>query len=551
MSATRVLRSVRGGGRRRGSALVFVLFFGVAAMVLVTMLFTATTTNIRAEHETHRQHGLQSVVRVGLATAVNEINRFRKNPSTAQDPGGDGPGALTGGTGFPGVPVFENPNGTGRVLGFYRATVDPATNVLTVLAAWPDFTNPRQFASGRVVLGRNTRMFPSNPFSIVANNAQAGGTAAKFEVGGAAKFKVDGQDGYTDPLKAFDVPAIEISNAYMHNYATTAPGTVVSNAALLTGLDTTGAVVNGGGTVVNQGNTTMDDGVLDKMAQQFDSFVAQHDTAGVNQTLALKAEILAINAGAFNAAETVLDKAVTLPVDDTKVYVLPSDLEIKKDLEGWGTLVITDDLKIANGATLTWHGKVIVQHPTSTVNVKVDGRMRVQRSTTGEPGLFVVQSDDQGSGDANLDLGPGGGSNNTLEVDGGLFILSDHSSDFQISSGAKIQVTGIFGLLGQGFDLTFGSGSKLEVTGSMVVAVPDGASQGINQINFDKGDHEFKWESNEFTGVQSAFAEFADPNNEILPLRILGYWEPKVRGTGGVLAEQQAALASGDYAYGD
>ncbi len=545
MTASRFLRDLRRGGRRRGSALVFVLFFGIAAMALVVMLFTATTTNMKAEHETHRQHGLQSVVRAGLATAVNEINLFRKSPSAFPNTNNDGPGAITGGTGFPGVPVYENANGTGPVLGFYRATVDPATNVLTVIAAWPNFANPQQIAAGRVVLGRNNRVFPMNPLSVVGD-LKRNGTDPNIEANGN-NVEISGNDQVGD---GFNVPGMEV-NLSGSDLADAQAG---MSGADITGVDQYGNPASGSATILNQGNTVMDETVLTKIAQQINSYVAAHPITNAN-VKSLKAAITQIDGDAITSGGDLKNgKSITLPESNDQVYLLTDQMEITGTLKGSGTLIVSQNFKIKG--TLEWKGDVIVQSASGTVTMDIlsGANTRVYHKPNGDPGLLVVQSWDLNTGaDANLIVRSGGGQTgndaSSFQVHGGLFVLSDHSSDFDVKNGAGITVYGIMGLLGTDIDVSLTGGAKIQVDGSLVVAVPPGNdSKGL--VNLALGGHtKLNWHSDNFTTTQTAFASFIDPNDEILPLRIIGYWEPPVRGSTGALAEQAAALQSGTYAY--
>lgn len=112
METRRVRRS-----RRRGAALVIVMIFAVGAIMLVTTMLTLTNQSVKTVGEMHAQKNLNLVLKTGLASALNEVTQNT-------DPGNDGVGALTGGSGSPGVAVTSP---TGIVLGRYRVTVDRTT----------------------------------------------------------------------------------------------------------------------------------------------------------------------------------------------------------------------------------------------------------------------------------------------------------------------------------------------------------------------------------------------------------------------------------------
>ena len=60
---------------RRGAALVVVLIFGLGVLVLVSGLLLLCQTSSRVESELQREQDLQAVLRAGVATSLNEINR--------------------------------------------------------------------------------------------------------------------------------------------------------------------------------------------------------------------------------------------------------------------------------------------------------------------------------------------------------------------------------------------------------------------------------------------------------------------------------------------
>ena len=92
------MRAHRGGGRasrRRGAALVLVMIFGVAALMMITTSLALTHQSTKAQGEVERQKNLHAVLKAGIAAAINEVNRNEYQKAFGlgtYDPQGDGAG---------------------------------------------------------------------------------------------------------------------------------------------------------------------------------------------------------------------------------------------------------------------------------------------------------------------------------------------------------------------------------------------------------------------------------------------------------------------------
>lgn len=490
------------------------MLFALGAATLVTMLLSMSTANIKGEFGDHQVKELAQVVRVGMASALNEINR-RRLDSTFTDPDGTGFGSMcrvgTTGSYTVGVPVRTN-GSTGRILGYFRTDVykSGTKKVIRVVAAWPDFTNPKQLAGAEMAISRGRPPFPANPLSLTGD-LSAGG-APTLNVGNGAKVIVNDS--------TYEVPAINVSDTSVYNQVK--GSTFAGEFTTLAGADpdSPGNPATGANTITNAPAGVLNDTTLDTIASNIDAYVQAHNSTAEATSLITAATA---NGATYNATKDELSGSATFGSATDVYFVDVADLdEIKGQINGTGTLVITastdDTLDILNGGELNWNGNVIVQSSSNSITLEVNGKMRVN-------GILCIQSKDQGGGDANLVLGHGGGQAGTLNVDGSLLILSDHESDFVTPSGSGLNVKGTFAYMGDNIGLDLGGGAKVNIEGSMALNVPPGASEGLQELRFDGGEAVFGWNRSEFDQSMDMLGAFLDPNDQFLPLAFKGYWE--------------------------
>lgn len=503
--------------RRRGAALILVILFLLTITTLVSMLLQMTTVNVRAEHDSHRLKALQQVVRAGLATSLNEINRRRLEGASAPDPDGLGWGACLrpGSSGaLDGVPVRTN-GSTGTIIGYFKADVREETissvkyQIIRVVAA-NDFTLP----AGRIVatgaefaVKRGRPPFPANPLSLTGDlTAGRPGGYDYMQIKGSAQVNIN--DG------TYEVPAINITAADVYNDAI--GSSFAGKADSITGADpdSPGNPASGSNTITNADAGVLSNATVNNIAANIDTYVANNLATATNFNTAVT------TAGGTISSDKMTGN-VTLPNDPDAVYLLTSLDEIKGKITGTGTLIIRDDVEIMNGGELVWNGNIIVQGETTRTDFIVDGDCTVN-------GILCIQSKDpasMGIGDANLILGHGGGAEGTLNVNGSLLVIADNHSDLELPSGSGLNVNGAFVLMGQDLRLDTAGGSKINITGTAAINVPDGATTGLDKVQLDGGKATFTWDRGQFESGMDLLGEFFDPNDQILPLRHVGYWE--------------------------
>lgn len=491
------MRSGRRKSRRRGAALVLVLIFGVGALMLVTTMLNLSDTGAKSEGRRHQAKALSMVVRYGVAMALTEINRGRAE-SGYTDPTGNGLGTILTGAGaysdgLEGWPVRTNGT-TGQLLGRFRAIMTSngvapnQVHVLSVVAVYPDFSNPVELAAAEIEIRRGKPPYDRNALSI-RGDSDAGGAAGVNGEGN--KVDISGND---PTLGAVAVPAVNISDpdAYL---------TFIANAAKF------GTIVGVGGSdaasVTNDDSGILSEANLLKIAEGINTRVETIKTTGTKlNTLSLAA----LTAGA-------------VPLNGN--YYVESSLDISGTLTGSGTLVIGADVLI--NSKVDWDGEIIIANENGAKITVPSGK---ELNVFGPKGMLAVQGvvvagDTAPTGDMGLQV------KGRVNVTGALTILGNTNSAtfLQAYNGSRIDVNGIMTVMGNKLTMDIETGAELNVNGSLALITPDGSAVGVN-IPFRNGvGMELNFINTNFDASLSILGNFFDPNGTILPVSTPSYWE--------------------------
>lgn len=461
--------------RRRGAAMVLVLIFGTGALMLVATMLSLSTLSVRAEAQRHDEKVLAAVVRQGVAMSVNEINRRRLEPGYVDPTGCGFGGILVGPDGQEGWPVRAS---GGRLLGRFRSMIrtevrtDGARHILSVVAVWPSFADPRLMAAGEVELRRGTPPFDRNALSV-RGDADAGGAPGVY----GTSNQVDIVD------LSYSVPAVNISDESSYQ-------------AFLSNVSQFGSVSGYGG-ADGATTTSVDSGLLDQTTLQQIAAGIDARVTGVRAT-GTRVDSTMIASGAPLTGEFYIDASTLIDSSQT--------------LTGSGTLVIAADVDVLG--SIDWDGDVIVANA-SGARLDVGGRVDVT-------GVLSVQ----GIGGA-TNMGVSVGNGGRIAVDGAFPLLGDDTSDalLQYASGARILVDGIMTVMGNDLAMEFSTGGELYVSGSLALVTPAGSETGVD-IRFRNGTHmDLAYDAGQFDEGLNALGAFFDPNGVLLPVSVPGYWE--------------------------
>jgi hypothetical protein len=484
-----------------------VLIFGVGTLMLVTTMLTLSDTSAKSEGQRHRAKALQMVVRYGIGQALIEINRSRAETGYT-DPTGNGFGTILTGAGpysdgLQGWPVRTNGT-TGQLLGRFRSVVRTTSgvHVLSVVAVYPDFTNPVEMAAAEIEIRRGKPPFDRNALSI-RGDADAGG--APGVTGFSNKVDIYGND---PTAGAQPVPAVNVSDPS-------------SYASFISNVNKFGTVSGVGG-VDSHTVTQNDAGILSeanllKIAEGINARVLDIKTSGTN----------------LNATSLALLTAGALPLDGD--FYIDSSMNITTPLVGSGTLVIAKDVLISS--KVDWDGEIILANE--------DGaRLRVDQGSElnvfGPKGVLAVQGvvvagDTAPTGNMGISV------KGRLNVDGAFTVMGNTNSAtlFVQEPGARIDVTGIMTVMGNNLAMDLDNGSELNVYGSLALVTPSGSARGVD-IDFVNGvGMKLTFINTNFDESLSILGGFFDPAGKILPVSTPSYWEraPKL-----VLASQTTTL---------
>lgn len=511
------MRLVPTTAARRGSALVLVLVFGLAVSALVLTLLSVTRAGVQQEFDQHRHKELHAVLKAGIAAAVNEINRERREGPAWVDPEGNGPGAV-GVTAADKQGVAVRAPG-GQLLGRYRAVVErgslrygpPARDLLIVAAAWPDFAAPRRLMAAEVELFRARLPFPAHALDLIGNWDKT----KKFlpKLGAKNDLIISAPDA--------DVPAVNITDPDLWSDFV---ADLVPEIDVLEGADPAnpGTLVSGAATVTNDDPGVLNEVTLQEIRQGIEDFVASAlPTATV------------IDDGKVPAGTSV-----TLP---NGTYTVGKwTLANGTTLTGSGTLIVTDDFRLQKDGRLEWDGNIIVIDD-AKAGFKVDKDAAVTLTN----GVLTVISEDADAKlefkkDSLVTLG-------TPAEPAALAIIAGSSNDkakFTFKKDEQFTVNGIITVMAsKKNEIKFDKDALVDITGSLVIAL-DGTATKKTELKLEiKKDSRVSltFERTVFDRSLDLLGQFFDPGASLLPLKATTYWE---RPATQVTALQEAVMAA-------
>lgn len=451
--------------RERGAALLTVMIFGVGILTTVGFLLSVTRSNQSTQRSSQRRAALYGVARAGLAESIVGIRRsLNAGPIEASA----GVGAQLG-AGGEGVEVRDH---AGRLLGRYRVTVATrgAEQVLTAVAAFPDFAAPRELVAleSSVVVDASTSgsLFGDrNPLSIL---------------GPAGTFSVDLMSNPGNPVVASDpsgtVAAVNVSDsdflAELQNAWDALVGSIHSHEGELSFLgadpENPGGMASGMGSVTNNSPGAINEEMLDAVHERISDHVDGLLAGGASEL----GGALASLPGATVNGSTLLGGDLELP--EGTYYVENFNLQNGAKLKGSGTLIVKQKLKLL-GSDLEWDGDVIVIGEHATVELQhSNADLRVKGT------LAFTQR--QGS-QAELQLLSGA----DVHVDGALVMLNDEQSEIEMHNHTDLNVRGILAIFAEKHQVWGHDSADLNVDGSLAFVVPSDATGGEMKWEFRQG----------------------------------------------------------------
>lgn len=505
--------------RERGAALVIVMVVILGVLALLGFLLPTSQIAVAAQFEDERMQLAQLVLQSGVNDALYEVSAGGRDLDELRGtPDGRGPlGAVTalptpGSSEDPGVPVTD---ASGRVLGRYMAVFVQETSklgTLHVVAGVPDLkrydtstARGKRQESERVMLAAQIRLeiFVWNPFGDrnalafagpVAGTSGAGGGNIGFQgnlgANNRLRLRVEGYDPDPDdgvPETRY-VPAVNISDPAWH--AAFLQGVVYDNQLPLlveSGLAVSRADLRGG---------RADPPDYTSNSYRFDDTVGQQPskTQMINdETLRILTE--AWRAPGTNSPNQTWTSSGNYTAANELVH-LNGNVTFSgsgQGISGSGTLVLNGRVEFKNGAKLNWEGDVIIA---PSGNAK--GGITFNGGDSKIAGNLVIASNPSGGSSAEANLYLTNGANLDVrgqpgldgqEHGGGILVLQSgvSTANFQISKGSRLDVDGLFGILGNNVDFevvgsTSDGKSYLNVDGSLVIGVPAESSSGIQRF---------------------------------------------------------------------
>lgn len=543
------MRDTRTGRRangRRGAALVLVMIFGVAALMLVTTMLSLSRSAAMQEGAQHRQKELVAVLKAGIAAAVNEINTARSQQGSYSDPEGNGPGAMgCNATQRDGIAVTAP---DGRVLGYFRSVVErdavrtgyPAgADVLVVTAAWPSFTHPqRQVVAAEVFVAPQRLPFGSHPFEGTGEFDKA--KKNFWSIAADANVNISAPDA--------DVPAVNFTDPDLHESFV---DEVIPELNTLEGADPNnpGTLVDGAATVTNDADPgIINQDSLEAIRAGINARVASAIATGkdLNDGLVPVSINGAPVANLNDVEDWFDDNDGTIDLGDGVFFVGDDerlDLDNGDTLKGSGTLVVTDEFIIENGGKLDWTGDIIVaDNNKSKLSVAKDGIVRMK------DGVLAVVSDD---GSTKLDFKKDGDVVLGTEDDpvAVTLIAGTAKDETKLVMKKDLDFT-LYGVLtvlaSKKIEWTIdkdsgGQDSQIDIHGAVsLVMLDDGVSKTDLKITMKKGTTvNMTFTQDTVDGALENLGEFFDPTNTILPMKVSAYWE---RATDDVISQQEAVM---------
>lgn len=487
--------------RRRGAALVLVMIFGVGALMLVSTLLALSGASAKVEGSRQRDTALHFVARHGLASSITEINRRRSGLPRADgtaytDPTGNGFGCILIDPvdAQAGYAVYTNEGGDRRLLGRFKTMIDSSVTpkILSVVAVDGPF--PADMAAAQALIDQGRLRYVTAEVEIVTGRLQFDRNAISVR-GDAMAGGKDGIHGASNQVKIYgnNVPAVNVSNTDAH----AAFLSTINGWGAFEGLDpdTNAAATTRPRTLTNDDSGLLSQETLEKIAQ------------GMNDRVA----------GVMASGAAITSASGTLARGD---YYIDSNLVIANGatLTGSGTLVINKGVQITGN--LNWTGDVIVANSTDAmVNVKgnlnVDGVLAVQGMGAATSMGVTVQS--------------GGSVNVGTPSNPGAFTMlggTNTRSPILFENGAEgATVHGIMSIMGNDLAMLFDTGAKMNIQGSLAFVTPEDSTTGLD-IEFRNGAHmTVNYTDAKFDGALTRLGAFYDPNQSILPVSVTTYVE--------------------------
>jgi hypothetical protein len=529
--------------RERGAALVIVLIFMIGIAGLVAFVLPTSIKHVQVQGQSDRMRQLQIVLQHGISDAVQEM-------MTNTDPDGNGIGCV-------GLPATHTAwiadgdyatelaaSGTvvtagGRQLGaYFGVVVTDATDaqILHIMAAYPDFSNPENIVGARVRLEVSVQgLFGDrNAISFAGNLAGTSNTGAgnfgwqnngdqTVIITAPNPYDSDG-DGFADKY----APAVNVSDptfytGFLAEFVNDSNHNVGNGALELKGGDINDLSTATGSLI----DTTNGDAATDTIAQQPSS------TQRVNETFLAQWIDHWREPGSSTPDSThSLSDGATHTYTDELVVLNLTQLTGGTVINGSGTLVLKGSLTMKGGAKINWTGDVIVL-PTAA-----HGNLIVKDAELNVTGSLVLAADPTDNKKASLSLSD---HDSKVNVTGALLALQagTGNAEINVQSGGKLEVDGLMGLLGDNIAFqTKGCNhcrASLNVQGSTVIAVPNGGS-GLQKLRFDSNsDTYFEFDNAKFeagVGLAEAGPNKGDHNVAPPPVTIYrtGYMELSGRG---------------------
>ena len=407
--------------REGGSALIISVFMMVILFGATASIIIVSGTNTRAVRESADQSVAFYLADGGLEAAKREI-------ADQIDPDDDGVGTVSVDTPFGNYGVVATDLGDDLYQLASAGNVNDASITLTeVVRAAPD------------------TQFPKGAISIIGDMDKA-----------KVKFKK-----HLDLiLDGGENPAIAVSDETLFDEMLDEFAKAIKKGDVLP------ENISGGQTTVIEVQGEEIEIALDKIDE---------DLSDLEDLVDLYEELLVVVDKAIPTADTVLGK-VTGKGTDVFTFGSPDDPQVvhfdehvhlhqEDSIVGYGTLIVSDDLKLHGNASLDWHGDVFVysdekKHPRLTV----DGNFNVT-------GNVVVLG--EGKDHVEFKIGKKG----HATIDGSLFVGTNYAEKKGKKAKFKVDgtltVNGLLTLLGSKIDVDFKKHSNLTINGMLQIGVVD------------------------------------------------------------------------------
>ena len=506
----------RTGEREEGAALLIVLIFMLGIVALVLLVVPPAQKNLESEALSNRRRSLEFLLQEAIHDAVHEAKENADYDATPNGAGAVGvapKAGWTGGGNFSDYGAGRTVTLNGRNQGAYMAVVRTdvlGNQILNVVAAFPDFTNPRELAGAQVQLETTLQgLFGDrSAISFAGNLAGSSGTGSGnfgWQNNGDQTVKIDATttydpDGPLGPLPAVYAPAVNISDPDFYTGFMTE---FVNDATHGEGGTDDGLDLEGGDLADFSTTTNI---APDTIAQE------ESSTQRVNEDFLEQWIEHWRDAGNQPPDQTISTNTTwTGGGPNQLTFLTASQLKSGNIITGSGTLIIRGNLTMSGGAKLNWDGDVIVV-PSSSGSGQ--GKLIVNDAEINVTGGLVLAPDPADNKTVGLYTNH---EDAAVNVTGTLLAIQagTGAAEISIQKGGELKVDGLLGMLGDNIAVEVNGApgsapgdpgrSKLSVSGSTVIAVPPGGS-GLQKLRFDAAsDTVFQFDNAKFeAGVQLA-----------------------------------------------